>query len=70
MTDKDILKIYMEGFNDELLDKLDSRKINSNLDGKAYVMGSFDALHGDDVRSVDYQSDEEILKRIKNGVKK
>jgi hypothetical protein len=67
MTDKNILKIYMEGFNDELAGTFDDRRINSNLDGKAYLIGSADALVGDDVRSVDYQSDEEILKRIKNG---
>lgn len=66
MTDKNILKIYMEGFNNELAGTFDNKRVNSNLDGKAYVMGSFDALHGDDIRSVDYQSNEEILKRIRN----
>ena len=70
MNDENILKIYMEGFNDELWSRVDQRKINCNLDGRAYLLGASDALLGDDVRSIDYQSDEEILKRIRNGIKK
>ena len=67
MIDENLLKIYTDGFNDELRSRVDQRKINSNLDGRAYLIGSADALAGDDVRSIDYQSDEEILKRIRYG---
>lgn len=70
MTDENILKIYMEGFNNELAGTFDDNRINSNLDGRAYLIGSADALAGDDVRYVDHQSDEGILKRIRNGIKK
>lgn len=68
MNDENILKIYIEGFNDELWSRVDQRKINCNLDGRAYLLGASDALLGDDVMSVDYQSSEEILKRIRNKV--
>jgi hypothetical protein len=59
--DKLLLQVYMEGFSDEL----------NNIDNYtaitiAYKLGRLDAQVGDDVRSVDYQTDEEILKRIKD----
>lgn len=70
MTDKDILKIYMQGFKDELDGKFDDRKVNANIDGRAYVLGSNHAVLGDDCRSVDYLSDEQILKILrKNKIK-
>lgn len=67
MTDKNLLKIYKEGFTDELYNNFDSRKVNNNLDGRAYNLGSFHAMIGDEVRSFDYLSDEQILKIIRNG---
>ena len=67
MTNKDLLKIYKEGFTDELDNNFDSRRVNNNLDGKAYNLGSFHAMIGDEVKSFDSLSDEQILKIIRNG---
>ena len=67
MTDKNLLKIYKEGFTDELDNNFDSRRVNNNLDGKAYNLGSFHAMVGDEVKSFDSLSDEQILKIIRNG---
>lgn len=67
MTNKDLLEIYKEGFIDELDNKFDSRRVNKNLDGKAYNLGSFHAMIGDEFKSFDYLSDEQILKIIKDG---
>ena len=67
MTDKNLLKIYKEGFTDELDNNFDSRRVNNNLDGKAYSLGSFHAKVGDESKSFDSLSDEQILKLIRNG---
>lgn len=65
MPDQELLKIYMWGFEDELTGE--TRLIPQELSAtKAYNLGKIDALVGDDVRSVDYQTDEQILYRIKN----
>lgn len=65
MTDKEILKIYMEGFNDELTGDL--RIIpNNELSKKAYNLGRIDALMGDELSSIDLQTNQQILKRIRN----
>lgn len=64
MTDEDLLTIYMWGFNDELRGQ--NRVIPTNLLAiRAYEIGKTDALIGDDVPSVDLQTNEEILNRIK-----
>lgn len=58
--DKLLLEAYKQGFNDGL------NNINDySILILAYHSGQLDAQVGDDVRSVDYQTDEEILKRIK-----
>lgn len=62
--DKEILRHYMFGFNDELNGELEE-KFNDELLQKAYNMGRIDALIGDDISSVDNQTEEEIIKRIK-----
>lgn len=54
-----LLEVYKLGFDDELNNV--SRK---SLLITAYERGKLDALVGDDVRSVDYQSDEETLKSL------
>lgn len=62
--DKVLLETYMCGFNDELDDR--AKMWNSNpLLLRAYNLGREDAIVGDDVRSVDYQTNEEILNRIR-----
>lgn len=65
MTDKDILRIYMDGFNDELDGKFDNSKVNPNIDGRAYNLGSLHAIVGDDYRYVDNLSDKQILEILK-----
>ena len=67
MTDKDLLEIYYRGFRDELDRNFDRRRVNNNLDGKAYSLGSFHAKVGDESKSFDSLSDEQILKIIRDG---
>lgn len=62
--DKILLEIYRKGFNDEL-DGKKERKYNGHLETRAYNLGRIDAIVGDDCRSVDYQSKEQILESIK-----
>lgn len=63
-TDETILTWYMYGFNDEL--KGTSRTISdSKLLNKAYSVGAIDALVGDNLKSSDNQSEEEIIKIIR-----
>ncbi len=65
MTDEQLLHIYMLGFIHELNDTYSEIEYEG-LELKAYVLGSNHAYLGDDVKSVDRLSDEEILKRIRN----
>ncbi len=63
--DKTILETYMCGYNNEL----DVKERISDLSPlllKAYDLGALHAIVGDDVRSVDYLSDEKILDMIKS----
>lgn len=65
MLDKILLDIYMFGFKDELSDndkKIDYKK----LFDVAFDFGKVDAIIGDDIESNDYQTEEDILKRIKH----
>ena len=62
--DKILLETYMCGFNDELDGRLKMWNPNPLL-LRAYNLGRQDAIVGDDVRSVDYQSNEERLNRIR-----
>lgn len=59
----ELIRIYQLGFKHEL-NKQDIANIYSGLAMRAYALGKLDALVGDDVRAVDYQSNEEILERI------
>lgn len=63
-TDKELIEMYLCGFNDGLDCKTRIWNVSGSL-LKAYNIGRMDALIGDDVRSSDLQSNEEILKRIK-----
>ena len=62
--DKILLQVYMWGFNDELTG-LPEVIHYDNLDQRAYNLGRLDAQVGDDMTSLDYQSNEDILKKIK-----
>lgn len=61
--DQILLEAYMWGFNDEL-DGNTRMWDPSPLLLKAYNLGRQDAEHGDDVRSVDAQTEQQILHRI------
>lgn len=66
MTDQEILEWYMKGFNDEL--KGTTSTVPEGIASKAYGLGANHAEIGDDVRSVDYLSNEEILKLIRSSL--
>lgn len=66
MEDKEILDYYLWGFVDGL-EGIESSEFNDPIANKAYRLGHSHAIIGDDVRSVDYLSNKEILNMIKNG---
>lgn len=68
IRDSELLSFYHQGFKDEL-NSVEKKKFFITLNQRAYDLGCVDAIVGDDVKSVDYQSDEEILKKIKNNSK-
>ena len=68
MTDENILKVYMRGFTDELDGTFDNAKVNPNIDGIAYNLGSLHAQVGNDISSVNNLSDKEILRIIKKNL--
>ena len=57
-----------ERFKDEL-NGTSTVESDNSLENKAYKLGALHAEIGDDVRSVDYLSEEEILYIIKNNNK-
>lgn len=59
----ELLYYYFRGWKDELYGS-SSIVPEDKLITKAYNMGANHAVLGDDVKSVDYLSDEEILKMI------
>lgn len=68
MDDKNLLRVYMEGFNDEL-DKVFKEDFQgSELEVRAYNLGALAALFGDDLKTMDYLTDEQLIRDIrKNG---
>ena len=64
IDNKILLETYMIGFSDELEGK--TREFKDQMLMRAYELGKVDAFVGDDVMSINYQSDEHLLKRIKN----
>jgi len=64
-SDTELLSTYMLGFNDELWNKKKVHYTN-DLMTRAYRNGRDDAIIGDDVSSNDNQSNETILRIIKN----
>jgi hypothetical protein len=63
MNDQEILKWYMQGFEDEL--RGSTSVVPDGLALTAYKFGALDAWAGDDCSSVDLQTDEEIIEKIK-----
>ena len=62
---ENVIEAYLQGFEDELQSK-PVREYDYSFDNRAYQLGRIDALIGDDVRSVDYQNADHLLKRIYN----
>ncbi len=67
MTDKELLDVYMLGFEHELDGKEDIKFYitDSPYKSPAYKLGRLHSALGDDCRSFDYLSGDEILKIIK-----
>lgn len=65
MIDKELLTVYMQGFNDELnsIKSINLYKKNQYIQ-KAYDLGREHAYIGDDVPSLDNLTNSEILKMI------
>jgi hypothetical protein len=63
-TDKDLMEMYLQGFNDEL-NNVKKTKHDVKLKQTAYNLGRLDAIVGDDVSSSDRQTNKQILDRIK-----
>ncbi len=61
IEDKELLKIYKQGFKDEL-----DNPLEADLRARAYYFGRLDAIVGDDVTSSDEQTEEQILNKIKD----
>ena len=67
--DKEILTWYFYGFNDELHGK--SRLMDcTSIQQKAYSIGARHAFISDDMPSIDYMTDAETLKIIKDEYQK
>jgi hypothetical protein len=71
ITDEELLDLYNKGFNNELLGyrSLEPSEFKSALEKAAYFHGKAIAFFGDDQPSLDYKSNEEILKTIKSKIK-
>lgn len=65
MNDKEILKWYFSGFNDELKGSA-NKESDEDINNIAYRIGAMHARLGDDVPRIDYMTDGETLKIIKN----
>lgn len=64
-TDQQLLEIYRLGWNDSL-NSTKKKSYPTKLLQRAYDLGVIDAIVGDDVSSIDFQTEAEILKSIKN----
>lgn len=65
VTDKTLMEIYLLGFEQELQGVFKNEYEKDSLESRAYEIGSLHAIVGDDVSSIDYLSNEEILKKIR-----
>ena len=64
VTNMVLIEWYMKGFNDELTGSSTVESDNP-LENEAYQLGAQHALMGDDLRSVDELSRDEILNMIR-----
>ena len=63
-TDKELLQLYYKGFSDEM-NGTSSIERDKPIEVRAYEIGANHAMLGDEVRSFDSLSEEQILKIIK-----
>lgn len=68
MRDKEIIKLYFEGWYEEVDGVKPRDWFKNDLSKRAYMMGRLDYVIGDDVSSNNLQTEEEIVKRIKDGI--
>lgn len=72
LSDKQLLNTYMQGFNSVISPEKELKKkpliswITNPLLKRAFDIGRIDAEVGDDIMSLNYRTDEEILNVIKN----
>ena len=65
MTKEEILGYYFKGFTDEL--ERNKQEVPEGIATISYNLGRSHALIGDDVRSVDYLTEEEIVQMVIKG---
>ena len=65
MTKEEILGYYFKGFTDEL--ERNKQEVPEGIATISYNLGKSHALIGDDVRSVDYLTEEEIVQMVIKG---
>ncbi len=63
--DKKLIKIYNQGFEDYLDENKPKRTFNDIDEKKAYELGNRHALGCDDVSSVTFMKEKDLLKAIK-----
>lgn len=63
-TDEELLQHYKLGWND-CADNKPTKIFSDKLFQTAYTNGRIDFIVGDDIRSIDYQTEEKILQQIK-----
>ena len=61
--DKILLDVYLLGFSDEL-DEINNEKYIK----EAYFLGRTHAIVGDDISTIDLQTDDQILNQIKKPI--
>lgn len=64
VSDEELLGYFMQGFEDELY-SLDEKTYDTPIKQRAYNLGRFDAVAGDDMPSIDYKSNQDIINQIR-----
>lgn len=69
VTDNEILEAYMLGWT-TAYGQVAKKVYNNPILTKAFELGYWDYVFGDDISTLDLQGDEQILKRIKDETRK
>jgi len=64
VSDEELLGYFMQGFEDELYG-LDEKTYDTPLKQRAYNLGRLDAIAGDDMPSLDYKCNQDIINQIR-----